>query len=424
MIDDLRAVSDPPRLRGRAGILIVFGVALCLTGLFAGLELPAQSAQSAPGVQAAIVRKGLILAMNHPLDSEAERLFQGVASQTVRWALERRMLVVIEATTPPGEAASLHDPIDLPDGTAAEEVDFILLTEYASRGRELEIRMAWYDPRSGEITEEVIRRGRKDLVLDKILREALSELLSAVESSLEALEPREFEIPADSAAAVNAGFKPGTAGIGGQTGGGSASGSDSASGSQPRIGGVEPPLPAPTAPAAPAPERPAAASPRERQRHFDIGLGCAPFVATGTASEYFKLGVMPVMSLSYLFQRDISRFGVGLYGGLNVFTATGELDSAETFLIPMGVCLRYEIGSERYPAVVFALASGPALLMMSESTGDTLRGITVFGRGSLGVRLPVGRVFALLIEAGYDVYWEQPQPIMGFSPAVYTTVRL
>ena len=148
MIDDLRAVSDPPRLRRRAGILIVFWVALCLLGLLASAHLPARSA---PDVQTAIVRKGLILAMNHPLDSEAERLFQGVASQTVRWALERRMLGVIEATTPPGEAASLHEPVDLPAGASAEEVDFVLLTEYASRGRELEIRMAWYDPRSGEV---------------------------------------------------------------------------------------------------------------------------------------------------------------------------------------------------------------------------------------------------------------------------------
>jgi len=55
---------------------------------------------------------------------------------------------------------------------------------------------------------------------------------------------------------------------------------------------------------------------------------------------------------------------------------------------------------------------------------ETLLGLTFFGRGCLGVRLPVGRTFALLIEAGYDVYWEQPNPIMGFSPSVSTTIRL
>jgi hypothetical protein len=128
--------------------------------------------------------------------------------------------------------------------------------------------------------------------------------------------------------------------------------------------------------------------------------------------------------LSYLFQGDLSRFGLGLYGGLNYFTATGNLASAKTFLIPTGVSLRYEIGSERYPSVIFGITSGPALLMMNSSTDESLLGLTFFGRGSLGVRLPVGGTFALLIEAGYDFYWEQPNPIMGFSPSVSTTIRL
>jgi hypothetical protein len=407
MIDYLRAATDPPHLRGRARILIVLGIAL---SLLAGMKVSAQSAQST------IERRGLILAMNHPLDSEAEQLFQGAVRQTVRWALERRKLGVIEATTVPNESASLHNPVEVLDGSVTEKVDFILLTEYASRGKELEIRMAWYDPRNNEITEEVIRRGRKDLVLDKILREALSELLAAVESSLDTLEPRELKPAADSAVVVNAEFKPGSAGTGGQIAG------SPGSKNQPRIGGGE--LPIPGTPE-PVPDRSDAESRGERQRHFDIGLGCAPFVATGVASEYFKLGIMPVLNLCYLLRGgDTSRIGVGIYGGMNTFTATGELDSAQTFLIPVGVSLRYEIGGERHPAVVFAVASGPAAMIMSGSTGETLLGITVFGRGSLGVRLPIGRIFALLIEAGYDVYWEQPQPIMGFSPAVYTTVRL
>jgi hypothetical protein len=172
------------------------------------------------------------------------------------------------------------------------------------------------------------------------------------------------------------------------------------------------------------PNQPAKESVPERTRRFEIGLGCAPFVATGVASEYFKLGVMPVLNLSYLFQGELSRFGLGLYGGFNYFTATGDLASAETFLIPTGVSLRYEIGSERYPSVVFGITSGPALLMMISSNDEKFLGLTFFGRGSLGVRLPVGRTFAFLIEAGYDFYWEQPHPIMGFSPSVSTTIRL
>jgi hypothetical protein len=363
---------------------------------------------------ATIERRGLILAMNRPLDSEAEQQFRGVVAQSVRWSLERQKLGVIEKAAPSYDVANFQNPIDVLDSSVTGEVDFILLTEYASRGQDLEIRMAWYNPQSGEKTEEVIRRGRKDLVLDKIIREALNELLVSVESSLDALEPREF-VPVDNpAVATTVDF---------QTNGAVNGTAKNPVQVQPYSPGNNNEIPSPLLPES-DPNQPAKESVPERTRRFEIGLGCAPFVATGVASEYFKLGVMPVLNLSYLFQGELSRFGLGLYGGFNYFTATGDLASAETFLIPTGVSLRYEIGSERYPSVVFGITSGPALLMMISSNDEKFLGLTFFGRGSLGVRLPVGRTFAFLIEAGYDFYWEQPHPIMGFSPSVSTTIRL
>jgi hypothetical protein len=159
-------------------------------------------------------------------------------------------------------------------------------------------------------------------------------------------------------------------------------------------------------------------------KHFEIALGCAPFVTTGIASEYFKLGVLPSMSFSYLVQGPRMRLGLGLYTGVNLFTATGSVASSDNFIIPMGLHLRYEIGSERYPCVQFGLSGGPALFLMNSTANGMLTGLTVYGRGSLGVRLPLGRTFGIVVEVGYDVYWEQPSPIMGFSPSVLTTIRL
>jgi len=370
MVGLLCVQTAPSRVR-RIGMIVVLGWIIGM--LFAAGSAHGQSSA------ATIERRGLILVMNRPLDSEADQLFRGVIDQSVRWALERQKLGVIEQAAPSYDVATFQNPTDALDSSLTGQVDFILLTEYANRGRELEIRMAWYDPRSGEKTE------------------------------LDTLEPREF-IPIDNTvSATTVDFKPSDA----------ASGAASGEASNPaRVQPYCPPLPGSEA------IRPGVESAPERKRHFEIGLGCAPFVATGAASEYFKLGVMPVLNISYLFQGELSRFGLGLYGGMNYFTATGDLSSAETFLIPMGVSLRYEIGSERYPGVVFGITSGPALLMMISSTGETFLGLTFFGRGSLGVRLPVGRTFALLIEAGYDFYWEQPHPIMGFSPSVSTTIRL
>jgi hypothetical protein len=90
----------------------------------------------------------------------------------------------------------------------------------------------------------------------------------------------------------------------------------------------------------------------------------------------------------------------------------------------MGLNLRYEIGSERYPCVQFGISGGPALFLMNSTANGMLTGLTFYGRGTLGVRLPLGRTFAVAVEAGYDVYWEQPNPIMGFSPSVLTSIRL
>jgi hypothetical protein len=358
-------------------------------------------------------QRGLILALNHPLDSEAEQLFKGVVTQSVRWGLQRQKLGVVESTASFSEQSLVPDPAEHLDSSTAEQVDFILITEYASRGNELEIRMAWYDPQSGEKTQEVIRRGRKDLVLDKIIREALSELLSSVQSSLDTLQPRELapQTQAGNTSTVN--FN-----AGGADGSGSA---NLRTQPLPQIENGK--LPAPGTPNLPQ-EGIAGESVQDRVRHFDIGVGCAPFVATGVSSEYFKLGIMPVLNLSYLIQGKVSRIGLGMYGGMNVFTASGDLTTAETYLIPVGFSFRYEIGSQRYPSAVFGIAAGPALMMMNTSGDDPLFGLTFFGRGTLGVRLPIGRTFALLVEAGYDVYWEQPQPIMGFSPAVSTTIRI
>lgn len=301
----------------------------------------------------------------------------------------------------------------------------MLLSEYASYGQDLEIRMVWYDPQTGERLEEVTRRGRKDLVMDRMIREVVSELLVSVEDSLQTLPLRELS-------AEQTFFKPATAGNGtaGVSTAAGVNGNGPVAVASPDTAGTLPSSgtnslrPSPPSGSGSTPHSMAGAEPPQPKKHFEIAVGCAPFVTTGEASEYFKLGVLPSFSLSYLFQGELMRFALGLYTGLNYFSATGEIASADNFIVPMGLSLRYEIGSERYPTVQFGISSGPALFLMNSSPNGMLTGLTFYGRGSLGVRLPLGRTFGITIEAGYDVYWEQPSPIMGFSPSVLTTIRL
>jgi hypothetical protein len=380
------------------------------------LLLSAGSALQAQEDGETVLRRGAILLLDRPQDREVERLFRSIIARSIRWNLERKNLGVIAKNTPSYAEDGIMDPFQLLDTEDRNTADYVLLSEYANRGQELEVSMVWYDPRTGERLQEVTRRGRKDLVLDKMIREVVSELLSAVEPSLADLPIR--ELPAEQSL-----FQPASVG----TVSGAASSAGPASGHAPQHlpspGGVSP-RPLPPSEGGGSEEGTASAEGSQPVKHFEIALGFAPFVTTGAASEYFKLGMLPSMSLSYLFQGQLMRLGLGLYGGVNIFTAVGSVASSDNLIVPIGLNLRYEIGNERYPCVQFGISGGPALLVMDSTTNGMLAGLTFYGRGSLGVRLPLGRTFGLALEAGYDVYWEQPSPIMGFSPSVLTTIRL
>jgi hypothetical protein len=378
--------------------------------LAAGNSLRAQEANET------VLRRGVILLLDRPQDREVERLFQSIIARSIRWNLERKNLGVIAKDTPSYAEDGIADPFQLLDTADRNEADYVLLSEYANRGQELEVRMVWYNPQTGERLQEVTRRGRKDLVLDKMIREVVSELLAAVEPSLADLPLRELPAEEPLLQTVSAG-----------TVSGGASSANPVNGHAPR---TLPSTEGSSTGPAPASEDGAdgsgtASSEEPRAvKHFEIALGCAPFVTTGAASEYFKLGVLPSMSLSYLFHGRLIRMGLGLYGGVNIFTAAGSIASSDNYIIPLGLNLRYEIGNERTPCVQFGISGGPALFLMNSTTSGMLTGLTFYGRGTLGVRLPLGRTFGVTIEAGYDVYWEQPSPIMGFSPSVLTTFRL
>jgi hypothetical protein len=161
-----------------------------------------------------------------------------------------------------------------------------------------------------------------------------------------------------------------------------------------------------------------------KRKRFDIGVGAAPFIATGYASEYFKIGVVPVLNAAFLFRGEAGRLGLGVYAGANLFSASGSTESASVVLVPAGLLVRLEIGREGAPLIVFGVSGGPAVMSLQKPAEPALAGITFYGRGTLGIRLPLGAVFGIGVEAGYDIYWEEPYPLMGFCPALYATVRL
>jgi hypothetical protein len=369
-------------------------------GALAGLLLllaappPGLAAQAEAGAPS-------VLVLTHALDPEAERTFRTVMAASLRLALERRGLAVLQESRPATATGLAADPAGLLARGAEVGADYVLAADYGSAGRDLEIRLGWYDPGSTAPGAALTRRGRQDLALDRLILEAAEEILRTANPVLAGSPPRPVESPAMQS-------PTGTPPLAGQTPGSAA--------------GLPPGTGSPNLPAGGIP--PQTAEGPQRRKHVDVGLGVAPFVTTGSASEYFKLGIVPVLNIAFLFPGEKARFGLGLYAGANLFRAEGALESASAFLVPAGIALRYELGEQRMPLILFGLAGGPAVIGLTTSEGKQLSGLTFFGRGSLGFRLPIGDFFGIAAEAGYDIYWEQPYPIMGFCPAVYATIRL
>lgn len=370
--EDRRVVTTtcPPARRGsrawtRAAL---YAFALLQIGLPAALAGQEQSNPAA------------VLVLSRALDVEAERTFQAVVAISLRLALERRGLRVVLQDVPMSDQALSADPLALFASGAGKEADYLLLSQYASAGQDLEVRLAWHGRGSGSPAAQLTRRGRKDLALDHMILNAVEELLRTANPSLVSSIPRPAEQPATAQPVAG---EPVTA--------------QSAS-QQPTV--------------------------HARRKRFDIGLGVAPFVATGQASEYFKLGIVPVLNAVFLFRGEAGRLGLGVYTGANLFSAAGSMETESVALVPTGLLLRYEIGREGTPLIVFGVSAGPAILSMKKQTEAALTGLTFYGRATLGIRLPIGRVFGIGAEAGYDFYWEQPYPITGFCPALYATIRL
>jgi len=151
---------------GKVGLCTAprFGVRVKLVFILIILLLAAGNYLQAQETGETVLRRGLILLLDRPQDPEVERLFQSIIAQSIRWNLERKNLGVIAKDTSSYGDDGVTDPFQLLDTADRSTADYVLLSEYANRGQELEIHMVWYDPQSGERLQEVTRRGRKDLV--------------------------------------------------------------------------------------------------------------------------------------------------------------------------------------------------------------------------------------------------------------------
>jgi hypothetical protein len=235
-------------------------------------------------------------------------------------------------------------------------------------------------------------RGPLDLMLDSVIFKALDDLLVAVQERVKQLAGlREAALEAQAKARAEAQAKA---------------------------------APAIEAPARPPAEVVAAPSVVPARMNYSLSSSFASFIPIGPASYYFSVGFSPSMLASLRFITPVGRFAVGLFAGVNFFSATGPSDSASSFLIPLGPDVRYEIG-DGTPWLAFAhVSGGPVLLVLKTGSQGTLTDFTGFVKSGVGVSFMFTPGFGVSLAADYEVYFEMPYLIMGFSPTVMATFIL
>jgi hypothetical protein len=362
-----------------------------------------------------------------PSDPEAEAL-RAVVDEAVRYRLTGLGLGVRLSGAPPrGSPAGrvMATPASLLENAGRAGAAFALECRYSGSGSRLFLQLNWYEVATRLMTTAVDRMGRVDLVLDTVILDALDELLDRergrIEERIAAYGPR----PAPTA-------QPDPI-AGGQV---PAAGSAVPAGPA----GPEEPSPAAAFPAgSPVTELPASGAMLEPGAvpgaealppgRYDgarllIAPSLAPFVAVGAASYYFPIGYQSILQIHFLPAGARARLGLGSLLGVTAFQAQGASESSLNFLIPFGLSLRYSLELGRRWGLSFQLGGGAAVLVMgTDSLGDLAK-LLPYVRSGVGAELALGRSMSLGLEAAYEVYFESPYLIMGFSPGLCLSWRL
>jgi hypothetical protein len=157
---------------------------------------------------------------------------------------------------------------------------------------------------------------------------------------------------------------------------------------------------------------------------LEVSVRLSPLFAVGAAAEYFRLGFFPAVNGSYRLYTPAGYLSFGLSVGLVSFYAESPSTRAQGYLIPTAATvgfLRPFPGSRLTLRV--RLASGPALFVLDPLTVDPKVKVLAYLASGIGAELSLSPAWGFRLELDYSVFFEKPQPIMGYAPAVYGFFR-
>ncbi len=156
----------------------------------------------------------------------------------------------------------------------------------------------------------------------------------------------------------------------------------------------------------------------QARKTIEIATGFAPFVTTGDSSEFFKIGYLTELYLTFCLNLPVGQLGLGVQFGVNIFNTQGLVSSTENLLIPMGIDIRYVYGQGMPMGLFLHLDGGPAILIVdSEYWGRQVK-VVPYVKGGIGLMLPFAHFMGMAFDFSYNIYFESSVFIMGFTPAL------
>jgi hypothetical protein len=373
------------------------GLLLALLPLdFAGAEQPAAKVPPAD-----------VLFAVYPAQPAAQA-FVAVVVQAIRYKLTERGLAAVTAD-------DTKDPARLDAQARKPGIPIVLRCGISvSDTRLLAISLEWHDLKGRGAPVRQDKSGPLDLDLDSVILQALDSLMGAV-------SPRVDELVAARAAAAPAIHAPAGPAAGTETA--AEQGGEQAGGTGEAAAAIHPPgAKAEGQPAAP-PGLAVAPAPAGRP-YFVLDAAVAPFVPVGAASLYFPIGVLPSVDARLVFPTSSGRIALGLHAAAMYFSATGTIDSAQDVFVPVGIDVRYEIGSGA-PFLFFAhVSGGPALIVIATAAQGTLTDVSAYFKSGIGATFMFNPRFGLSFAVDYEIYFEMPYLIMGFAPWMAVSFKL
>jgi len=282
----------------------------------------------------------------------------------------------------PGTAAQ---PQQEAEDTGASAV---IVCRFRVEGRQMVLDLGWYDPRKAAPTASSQARGDLDLRMDRLIFGALDDILGKVPNQVQAMSTRRVAARRTAHAAAQA----------------------------------LPPAAAPAVPGGPvSASGPGGEAGTRALRPSSAGVsllvsgGFAPFVPVGAASSYFTVGYLPSVLVSVLLPTRAGPVGIGFYTGMDYFSAVGLIDTSITYLVPLGLDLRYELdfGTLR---PWFHLDAGPSLLVMVTGSQGNVLNAVFFLKSGIGLEYRITPWLGIAAVADYEIYFEMPYLIMGSLP--------